>query len=240
MADVQRVPGAGVVHVVLRVVVDQAVVGLVVDAAHAQRRAEVVALGGVVVDDVEDHLDAGVVHRPDHRLELRHLLAEVARRAVAVVRGEEADGVVAPVVAQALVEQGVVVDELVDRHQLDRRDAEVLEVVDHGRVGEPGVGAALVLGDLRMQLGEPLDVGLVDDGVGVGDVEPAIAGPVEERVDDDAEHHVRRRVVVVARLGVVEAVREQRRVPVDLAVHGLGVRVEQQLGRVRPLPLGGS
>ena len=41
------------------------------------------------------------------------------------VRGEEAERVVAPVVAQALLEQGAVVDELVHRHQLDRGDAEL-------------------------------------------------------------------------------------------------------------------
>jgi hypothetical protein len=35
----------------------------------------VVALGGVVVDDVEDHLDAGVVQRAHHPLELLHLVA---------------------------------------------------------------------------------------------------------------------------------------------------------------------
>ena len=43
-----------------------------------EHRPEVVALGGVVVDDVEDHLDAGAVQRLDHPLELAHLLA--ARR----------------------------------------------------------------------------------------------------------------------------------------------------------------
>jgi hypothetical protein len=59
----------------------------------------VVALGGVVVDDVEDHLDAGLVQRLDHRLELQHLLPAGAVGGVPVVRGEEADGVVAPVVA---------------------------------------------------------------------------------------------------------------------------------------------
>ena len=35
-----------------------------------QGRTEMVALGGVVVDDVEDHLDAGVVQPLDHGLEL--------------------------------------------------------------------------------------------------------------------------------------------------------------------------
>ena len=42
-------------------------------------------------------------------------------------------------------------------------------------------------------------------------------------------------VVVVARVLVAEVVREAGLVPVDLALDGLGVRVEQQLGRVAPL-----
>ena len=37
-----------------------------------------VALGGVVVDDVEDDLDVGLVQRLDHRLELGDLLAAAA------------------------------------------------------------------------------------------------------------------------------------------------------------------
>ena len=68
---VQRVAAAGEVHVVAAVLGRQAVVGGVVDAAQRQRRAELVALGRVVVDDVEDHLDAGGVQAPDHHLELR-------------------------------------------------------------------------------------------------------------------------------------------------------------------------
>ena len=35
-----------------------------------ERRAELVALGGVVVDDVEDHLEPGVVEVRHHLLEL--------------------------------------------------------------------------------------------------------------------------------------------------------------------------
>jgi hypothetical protein len=59
----------------------------------------VVALGGVVVDDVEDHLDVGLVQRLDHRLELGTCSPAGAVGGIPVVRGEEADGVVAPVVA---------------------------------------------------------------------------------------------------------------------------------------------
>ena len=83
----------------------------------------------------------GRVQRLDHRLELLHL-ADGTRRApgvvdgVAVVRGEEGDRVVAPVVAQAALDEVVVVDELVHRHQLDGRDAERGEVLDDGRVGD--------------------------------------------------------------------------------------------------------
>jgi len=70
---------------------------------------------------------------------------------------------------------------------------------------------------------------LVDDRLVVGDRQPAVALPVEERVDDDAEHHVRRGVLVVARVRVAEVVAEKCRAPVDLARRGLGVGVEQQL-----------
>ncbi len=62
---------------------------------------------------------------------------------------------------------------------------------DDRGVREAGVGAAEVLGHVGMQLGEALDVGLVDEGLVVRHVGPAVALPVEERVDDDAEHHVR-------------------------------------------------
>ena len=59
VAHVQAVPGAGVVR---SSSADRRshkpVVGGVVDALNDSTGPEVVALGGVVVDDVEDHLDA--------------------------------------------------------------------------------------------------------------------------------------------------------------------------------------
>ena len=79
MAHVERIAGARVVHVVARIVGDQAVVGGVVDAAETERRAELIALGGVVVDHVEDHFDAGAMQRLHHRLELADLLARDRR-----------------------------------------------------------------------------------------------------------------------------------------------------------------
>ena len=100
---VQAVAAARVVHVPRLVPVVEPVIGGVVDAAEAQRRPHVVALGGVVVDHVQDDLDARVVQRLDHGLELAHLLAELAGRGVAVVRRQEADRVVAPVVRQPAV-----------------------------------------------------------------------------------------------------------------------------------------
>ena len=71
-----------------------------------EHRPEVVALGGVVVDDVEDHLDAGAVQRLHHPLELAHLLAARAGRGVERVRREVADRAVAPVVRQARGRRG--------------------------------------------------------------------------------------------------------------------------------------
>ena len=113
-----------------------------------------------------------------------------------------------------------------------------VQVLDRRRVRDAGVGAAQLLGDARVGHRQALDVGLVDDRLVVRRLRRAVDAPVEVRVDDDGLRHVRRRVVVVALLGL-EVVAEDRRVPVDLAVDGLGVRVEQQLVRVAAQALGG-
>ena len=181
-------------------------------------------------------MSAGV-QRLDHRLELLHLLAGVLERGVAVVRREEADRVVAPVVRQPLLDEGRVVDELVHRHELDRGHAERGEVLDDRGVGEPGVGAAQLLRDGRVLHRQAAHVRLVDDRLVVLVLRRPVVAPVEVRVDDDRRHRVRGRVVVVALLRVVELVRVQRRVAVDLPVDRLGVRVEQQLVRVAAVTL---
>ncbi len=231
-AHQQAVAGAGRVVVVVLGVVHQPVVGRVVEAAEGDRRAALVALGGVVVDHVEDDLDVGLVQRLDHRLELGHLLAVGATAGVGAVRGEEADGVVAPVVRQALVHQVGVVDELVHREQLDSGHAERGEVVDDRRMAKPRVRAPHVVRDARVGHGQALDVGLVEDRLVVLVPRRAVVAPVEEGIGDHRVHRVAERVVAVERGGVAEAVGEQRLVAVDLAVDGLRIGVEQQLARV--------
>ncbi len=201
------------------------------------RRAELVALGGVVVDHVEDHLDVGLVQRLDHRLELLDLLAALAGGGVGVVRGEEPDGVVAPVVGEALVDEVGVLHELVHRHQLDGGHAQALEVADDRGVGHTGVRPADLLGYVGVGHRQALDVGLVDDRVVVLVLRVPVAAPVEERVDHHREHRVAQAVGVVERLGLAEGVGEQRLVPVDLALDRLGVGVQQQLRRVAPVAL---
>ena len=89
-----------------------------------------------------------------------------ARRDVARRRREEVDGVVAPVVAEALLDQVAVVEEGLHRHQLDGGDAELHQVVDDARVGEAGEGAAQLLGACRGWRGRhALHMRLVDDRV---------------------------------------------------------------------------
>ncbi len=239
VAHEQAVAGPGGVEVQLRLVVDEPVVGAVVDAPEAQGGAELVAFGGVVVDDVEDDLDARLVQRANQGLELQHLLATLPAGGVGVVRCEEADRVVAPVVGQAPLDQVVVLHELVHRHQLHGGDAEPAQVLDHGRVGQPRVGAADRRGDVRVVDGQALDVGLVDDRLVVGGPRVPVVLPVEEGVGDDGLHHVGGAVLVVAPVRPVELVAEDRLVPVDLALDRLGVRVEEQLAGVAAQPLGG-
>ena len=161
---------------------------------------------------------------------------------VARVRREEADGVVAPVIGQLLLQQIAVVDEGVDRQQLDRGDAERLQIVDHGWRAEAGIGAAQVLGHAGMLLGEALDVGLVDDGFVPMDVLPLrLRLPVEIGIDHDAFGHEGRAVALVEGqvVAALHLVAEHRRIPCQRAGMGAGIGIEQQLVGIEAVPASG-
>ncbi len=85
--------------------------------------------------------------------------------------------------------------ELVHRHQFDRGDTEVDEVVDDHRMREARIRAAKLFRHTGMRRRHALDVGLVDHGVVVWVFRCAVGSPVEERVDHHRRHRVAERVV---------------------------------------------
>src|SRR5687767_1573624 len=232
--EIERVAGAGVVDVVALLVRHQAVVRGVVDALEGERWPELVAFGGMVVDHVDDDLEPGVVEARHHLLEFLQRLRRVG--GVARVGREETDRVVAPVIRQLALEQKLIVDEGVHRQQLDRGHAERLDVRDDFLDRHSGVGAALVLGDFRMQLGIAAHMRLVDDGAIPRHRLPhLLLLPVEVRVDHHALRHERRAVALVeGKIGlrVAHLVGEQRRVPGQRAEMRPRIGIEHQLVRV--------
>ncbi len=142
IAHVERIAAAGEVHVVPRILGREPVVRGVVDAAKRQRGPQVVALGRVVVDHVQNHLDAGRVQVADHGLELADHFAGRVDRGIPRRRREEAQRVVAPVVHQPTLDQVPVVERLLHGQQLDGRDAQVLQIANRRVGAQPGVGAA--------------------------------------------------------------------------------------------------
>ncbi len=227
-------PVPGVVDVVARLVGNEPIIGAVVDALERKGRAELVALGGVVVDDVQDHLEPAVVQAGDHLLELAQRIRDVG--GIARVWREEADRIVAPIVLEAALEQERVVDERMDGQKLDGRHPERADVVDDRLRPEPGVEAAEALVHLGMQLGEAFDVRFIDDRVVPGDAAPMVfAVPVEVGIDDRALRHERRAVALVEGQVVsfrADRIAEHGRVPDELAGVSARVRVEQELVRI--------
>ena len=165
MLHVQRVACAGVIHVVPRRVGHAPVVAHIVDAFETQRRPEMIALRGVVIDHVHDDLDARRVKLFHHAFELRNLLPRRATRRVTRFRREVADGGVTPVVSQPAFFEKAVVHEMMHRQHLDRRDAELLEIGNRLARTQPRVSAAQLFRQRRPQLREAFDMHLVNDGL---------------------------------------------------------------------------
>ena len=97
--------------------------------------------------------------------------------------GEEGQGVVAPVIAPALLDQVAVVDVQMDRHQLHRSHAEAEQVLDGRLRGHARVGAAQLLRHVGMALGEALDVQFVDQCFVPGCPRRMVVAPGEGAVD---------------------------------------------------------
>ena len=127
MQQIERVAGAGEIHVEARIFRREPVVGQVVDPAKTERRPEVISFAGVIVDHVQNHLDPGGVEVAHHRFELRDLAAYPLRCWNTCASGAKKPiGVVAPVIRQASIDQNLVVDKCVHRQQLHRRHAQIV------------------------------------------------------------------------------------------------------------------
>ena len=92
MAQIEGVSGARIIDVEPRLVRRQPVIRLVVDAFEGKRRAALVALRCVIVDDVEDHFEPAVVESCNHLLEFAQRVGHV--RSVARIGRKEADRIV--------------------------------------------------------------------------------------------------------------------------------------------------
>ncbi len=236
MIEVQRIAGAGHVLIEARIGVEP-VIGRIVDAAKRQRRAEVVALAAVVIDDIEKNFDPGIVQPPDHGLETGDRLGRQQAR----VGGKKGDGVVAPVIDQPAIDQLAVVDRGMHRQELDRGDAEPDEVVDHRRRGEAGKGAAMLGSNAGMALGNAAHVELENDRPFPRGLRPIFLAPGKRRLHDPAFGNEAGVVAPVDRqilARAAEAVAEIGIGPAQPAVQRPGVGVNQEFVGVEAVPIG--
>ncbi|KJU87725.1 hypothetical protein MBAV_000076 [Candidatus Magnetobacterium bavaricum] len=139
---VEGVSATGVVVVVAVYGVDY-VVCAVVYALKRKRRTHFVAFGGVVKDNVQDHLDVGLVQFTHHVFEFPQLATIFAVCGIRCLWGKEGYGLISPEVLEALTRGwvyavGVKLFELGNGQQLYGGYTKLLEV--WYLFDDPGIG----------------------------------------------------------------------------------------------------
>src|SRR3954453_18239405 len=114
MFEVQRIAGPGDVPIEAPIGL-QSVIRGIVNAAERQSGTEMVAFAAVVIDDVENDLDAGIMQPLDGGLEAGDRLSRQETR----VGREIAYRIVAPIIGETTLDQMAVVDRGLDGQQLD-------------------------------------------------------------------------------------------------------------------------
>src|SRR5579871_2868692 len=101
---------------------------------------------------------------------------------------------------------------------------------------QTGVGAPNLVGDLRMTLGEALDVDLIEHAVVQRDRWGPVVGPVKAWSGYDAFWDGGRVVALVGHqilAALAELIRKDRGVPVHAACESLRVRIDEQLRGIK-------
>ena len=198
----------------------------IVDTALAQHRACFVLFGGMVVHHVQNHFQTCRVQRFDRLFQLRRSLFRLRR--VGRLDREMGASVVTPIVRQPRLLQMVFVKMLLNRQQLDRGNAQILQIGNHVRIGQGAVCAGMC--QIGKLFGQPLDVRLVNHGLRQGDARTAVAAPVETVI---APHHAfGRKCHVVAPVLRSEPCHLFRIAETRFAVGLPRIRIEQQLLRI--------
>jgi hypothetical protein len=125
MIGVERVSSPAVVGVA-RAIFFEDVVSDVVNPPEAQRRSALVAFGGMVEDDVENGLNSRPVQFLDHVAKLIHWTERMLPPAVGLMRREERDRSVAPIIDES--GRAILDVELEHGQQFDGGNAELLEI----------------------------------------------------------------------------------------------------------------
>src|SRR4029079_6613999 len=108
---------------------------------------------------------------------------------MAAVGRKEADRVVTPIVRQPARREMPVDDRLVYRQQLNRRDTEVEQILEHGLAAQTEVRASQLIRDVGVQARHSLYVALVDDRAIPRNAQRLVVLPGERRTAHEAFRH---------------------------------------------------
>src|SRR5687767_13803438 len=119
------------------------------------------------------------MERLDQRFEFGDLSSGGVLGSVPPLRSEKSNRVVASRVPQFATCQEVVVDEGLQRQELHRRYAKLLQVVDDNRWCETKIRAAQFRWQFGMQDGETLEMCFVNDRLAPGRLRASVVFPFE-------------------------------------------------------------
>src|ERR1035438_1252096 len=118
MRKIEGVPGSRVIDIVALLLGHQPVVARIIDALERKSGPQFVAFRGVVVDYIQQYLNASIVEARNHLFEFAETILWI--RGIYWIRSKKPERVIAPIIFEFLVQQRTVVHERIYRQQLNR------------------------------------------------------------------------------------------------------------------------
>ncbi len=232
---IDRSAATGTVIVISLVFGIERIVRGIVNTAITKGRSQLIALAGMIVNDVKYHFQPVPVIKLDHIFKF----VDIVARQIRLFGRKKAAALIAPVIVAGKTLLMAVAEISMDRQQFHRGYAQPFKITGNRFRPHAGKGTAATVRNFGMQLGKTAHMRFINNCFVKSIAGSPVPFPIVKIVNHDRLGYIRRTVQLVKRqilVRTVGVVTENRLMPNQLAAQLLSVRIKQQFVGIEAMP----
>jgi hypothetical protein len=145
-----------------------------------------IAFCRVIINYIEDHLNARSMHFLHHVFKFYYLFSGNASAGIAHIGRKKTNGIITPIIGETFFVEVAIGNKMMYGHQLNRGNTQLFEIADGNRMGKPCISTSYFFRYIGVELCESFYMRFVDHRFMIRYFGRAIFPPVKVIIDDHA------------------------------------------------------